>query len=183
MSPQKFEIIFVFIFLENLIFLSLHQRELLLYSLEMIGAIFDSCPGPVSAWGVPFFFPFTLLPCTYGYFHWTISKKSLLESIYKLLTMLPVSFLNYFKFGGTKHWPGVYLTRHEQEKWPLLFLYSKKDVMIPHLYISHVISTKRQQNPSRIISAKLFDNSAHTAHLRKYPEEYKNEIKQFLDKC
>ena len=162
----------------------------------MIGAIFDSCPGPLStvpyitqrfdktsAYDIPFFFPFTLLPFTYGYFHHTISKKSLSESIHKGLTMLPVSFWNYFKFGGAKHWPGVYLTRHEQEKWPLLFLYSKKDVMIPHLYISHVISTKRKQNPSRIISAKLFDNSAHTAHLRKYPEEYKNEIKQFLDKC
>ena len=162
----------------------------------MIGAIFDSCPGPLStvpyitqrfdktsAYDNPIFFPFTLLPFTYGYFHHTISKKSLSESIHKGLTMLPVSFWNYFKFGGAKHWPGVYLTRHEQEKWPLLFLYSKKDVMIPHLYISHVISTKQQQNPSRIISAKLFDNSAHTAHLRKYPEEYKNEIKQFLKQC
>ena len=97
--------------------------------------------------------------------------------------MLPLSFKNYFKFGGAKHWPGPYLIYHEQEEWPLMFLYSKSDVMIPYLYISHVIDTKRKQNPSRIISSKLFDKSAHVAHFRKYPTEYSHELKIFLDKC
>ena len=163
--------------------------------MEIIGAIFDSCPGPpstipyiaakfgiTSTHDIPVFFPFTLLPFTYGYFHHSLAKSSLSESIYKGFNMLPVSFKNYFKYGA-KNWPGVYLIHYEQEKWPLLFLYSKKDVMIPYLYISHAISVKKQQNPSRNVSEKLFENSAHAAHLRTYPQEYKNEIKQFLKQC
>jgi len=101
----------------------------------------------------------------------------------KSIEMLPLSFKNYFKFGGAKHWPGPYLVHYEQEEWPLMFLYSKSDVMIPYLYISHVIDTKRKQNSSRIISSKLFNKSAHVAHLREYPSEYVYELKQFLDKC
>ena len=52
-----------------------------------------------------------------------------------------------------------------------------------HFYIDHIIDVKKNQNPSRLILAQKFRKSGHVAHLRKYPEEYKNELESFLFKC
>ena len=62
----------------------------------MIGAIFDSCPGPLSTLpytaqrfgitnthDIPVFFPFLLLPGVYGYFHYTFAQTSISQSIMK----------------------------------------------------------------------------------------------------
>ena len=76
-----------------------------------------------------------------------------------------------------------YLVKTEKEDWPLLFLYSKKDYWISYQYINEVVHFKKKQNPSRIISTKLFESAEHVNLVRKYPQEYKSEIKQFLDQC
>ena len=76
-----------------------------------------------------------------------------------------------------------HLVKTEKEDWPLLFLYSKKDYWISYQYINEVVHFKKTQNPSRIISAKLFESAEHVNLVRKYPQEYKSEIKQFLDQC
>ena len=175
----------------------------------MIGGVFDSCPGPLSLvpyndlsakcpWlkfngrmfgsisvqhDTPLFFPFFMLPATYGYFRFTEDKKSIPRAICDAFGILPVSFKNYFKYDGAKEWAGPYLLKKEQEMWPLLFLYSKKDSLMPYLYVNHVVDAKKKQNSCRIIMSKLFEKSAHVAHMRKYPEVYKQEIKQFLDQC
>ena len=54
---------------------------------------------------------------------------------------------------------------------------------MPYLYVSDLIETKKKQNTSRIVSSRMFEKSAHVAHMRKYPDEYKQEIKKFLDQC
>ena len=179
------------------------------FSFELIGAVFDSCPGPISTipyyhpkvrcpWlnigskilpskffqhDMPLFFPFLMLPATYGYFQFTEAKMSIPTSIKDGFSILPRSFMNYFKHDRAYNWAGPYLRYKERENWPLLFLYSKTDSLMPYVYVQHLIEVKREQNSSRKISAKLFEKSAHVAHMRKYPDEYKEEIKKFLEKC
>lgn len=60
--------------------------------LNLIGAILDSCPGPLSLFpyyiefidhDTPFFFPFLSIPGVYGYFQYTEAKKSFPVAILK----------------------------------------------------------------------------------------------------
>jgi hypothetical protein len=103
-----------------------------------------------------------------------------------MMIMMMMITLGTVLYGRTRkayEWAGPYLKNREQEKWPMLFLYSKKDSLMPYLYVSDLIETKKKQNTSRIISSRMFEKSAHVAHMRKYPDEYKQEIKKFLDQC
>ena len=94
--------------------------------------------------------------------------------------MLPLSFKNYFKYEKSLDFAGNYLMYKEDEAWPLLFLYSKTDILMPHTFVTKVIGRKKHQNPQRFIESELFEKSSHVAHLRKYPEEYKKNVAQFL---
>ena len=162
----------------------------------MSGGILDSCPGPMSyvpyhaqKLGItsvhdkPIFFPFMMLPGVYGYFQFTEAKKSLPVAMLKGIGMIPASFKNYFKYGGSDEWSGNYIRNVENENWPLLFLYSKTDALMAYMYVSEVVKEKKKQNPKRIIQSKLFEKSPHVAHMRKYPEEYRHQVKTFLEQC
>lgn len=96
--------------------------------------------------------------------------------------MIPASFKNYFSQGKSLEWAGNYLRYRENEKWPLLFLYSKTDDLMPYRYVRKLVKMKQDQNQERIICQKLFEKSPHVAHMRKYPEEYREEMKKFLSK-
>ena len=165
--------------------------------LELIGCVLDSCPTPMVYWpyiaqmlnmdyskdsDIARHFPLMFLPFTFGYFEYTENKQNVLTSAKQALTIAPKSYKNYMKFGPNA-WGGQYLKMVEDENWPLLFLYSKKDNLVPHTYVDKIIQGKRQQNPSRLISTRKFDKSGHVAHLRKYPEAYKEELQQFLIQC
>ena len=95
--------------------------------------------------------------------------------------MAPWSFYYYLKYGPNA-WGGQYLRNVENENWPLLFLYSVQDNQMPHTYIDGIIDVKRTQNPTRLISSKKFQKSSHVSHFRKYPEEYKGKLEEFLCK-
>ena len=165
----------------------------LVFSLNLCGAIFDSCPGPISV--VPYaaqtfgtsslhdrpllFYPFPMLAGTFGYFQYSLNKESLMTSIQHSLRLFPQSRKNYNLHGGAPEWPGCHL-RSENESWPLLFLYTKTDDLMPYSYIKRLIALKEKQNPSRHIVSKLFDKARHVTIMPKYPEQYKSEIARFL---
>ena len=130
----------------------------------------------------PVFFPFMMLPGVYGYFQYTEAKKSLPVAILKGIGIMPSSFKNYFKYGGADEWSGNYLMHKEREDWPLLFLYSKTDALMAYRYVREVIKVKTEQNSSRLVASRLFEKSAHVAHMRKYPDEYRHEVRQFLQR-
>ena len=163
------------------------------FSLELRGAIMDSNPGPISK--VPYIcqrlgtsslhdtsylYPLWFLAGTYGFFQYTINKASLRSSIGHSLSILPKSRKNYNVHNGALDWCGPYMRHVENEDWPLLFLYSKTDWMMPHTYVSLLIDFKKEQNPSRHIASKLFENAPHVAIMMKHPDEYQVELLQFL---
>ena len=176
--------------------IELCKTEYISSRFNLLGCIIDSAPGPLSLtpymaqklglrtfwWESPKGPPITGLAGIYGYFQITERKKSLPEAIFKAIQIAPSSLKNWYKYGSAE-WGGVYLLRKENENWPLLFLYSKKDDLMAHTWVTSVIENKRKQNPQRDIRAKLFEKSPHVAHLRFYPEEYKQLVKDFVIDC
>jgi len=166
------------------------------HDLNLRGAIMDSNPGPMSK--VPYLaqrlgssslhdtprllYPFSFLAGTYGFFLYTIKKEPLVSSINRALRLLPQSRKNYRMHNGPLDWAGPYLRHVENESWPLLFLYSKTDWMMPHTYVSLLIDSKKKQNPSRHITSKLFEKAQHVSIMMKHPEEYQSELVQFFSK-
>ena len=167
-----------------------------LSSLYLSACVIDSAPSPLTVWpyyaqwlnwkalnymDVPLLFPLVFLPIVYGYFDKTLRNQSFLKSIWRTAIMAPWSFYYYMKYGPNA-WGGQYLRNIENENWPLLFLYSVQDNQMPHTYIDGIIDVKRTQNPMRLISSQKFQKSSHVSHFRKYPEEYKGKVEEFLCK-
>jgi len=163
------------------------------YDLKLCATIMDSNPGPLSIrpylaqslgsyslHDTSHFYPFTYLVGTYGYFQYTINKVSLLSSISHALRIFPRSVKNYRKHNGPLDWAGPYMRHVENESWPLLFIYSKTDKLMPHTYVSLLIDAKKKQNPSRHINSKLFEEAQHVSIMMKHPEEYQTTLVQFF---
>ena len=163
---------------------------------RLCGAVLDSCPGPISC--VPniayllgtktfhdrplAFYPFPMLAGTFGMFQCTLNKQSLWTAIKQTLKLSPRSKTNYESFGGATEWPGPYMRYDEDETWPLLFLYSKTDQLLPYTYIEKMIDLKKRQNSSRCVQHKRFDKVKHVMILPKYPKEYQSEVSNFISK-
>jgi len=75
----------------------------------MIGAIFDSCPGPLSTLpyiaqrlgftsthDTPVFLTFLLLPGVYGYFYYSLAKTPISQSIMKSIGNTMNVILNWY---------------------------------------------------------------------------------------
>ncbi|CAD5214248.1 unnamed protein product [Bursaphelenchus okinawaensis] len=62
-----------------------------------------------------------------------------------------------------------------------LFLYSEKDAVCDHTLISHFINI--QLAKGKLVETKCWPSSGHVAHLRRYPDEYSELCKSFVEKC
>ena len=73
-------------------------------------------------------------------------------------------------------------TVHEKQTWPLLFIYSKNDKLVPWQYVDEVMHAQSQTG--RPVISKLFDKSGpvgHVAHLKYRPIEYRESVQKLLD--
>lgn len=66
-------------------------------------------------------------------------------------------------------------------RWPMLFLYSKKDKVIHSEDIEDMISLRRKLGVR--VEAVCWDDTDHVSHLRKHPEQYAKACTDFLIKC
>ena len=135
----------------------------------------DSCPGPFSP--VPYLaqyagtsnltydhpwsncFSYGFLPGAYAYIAYTSGSASMASSASLALRSIPQARKNFKAYGGHLEWAGPYMRLAENEAWPLLFLYSKKDFLIPHSYMTRMVEFKKQQNPSRLVESKVFESA------------------------
>ncbi|CAD5220197.1 unnamed protein product [Bursaphelenchus xylophilus] len=62
-----------------------------------------------------------------------------------------------------------------------LFLYSEADMICKHQLISRFVNL--QLSKQKNVETKIWPDSGHVAHLRKYPEEYSELCRHFLEKC
>jgi hypothetical protein len=68
----------------------------------------------------------------------------------------------------------------ETASWPLLFLYSDRDRMMPAAFVERVIEAQKAADSRRFIQAHNFRTSEHVSHFKDFPEDYKAQIKYFL---
>ena len=75
---------------------------------------------------------------------------------------------------------GTFVTHHEKGDWPMLVLYSKQDAILPFNYLDRLLECKKSQNPDRKLLFNLFDGSGHVAHYKRFPNEYRSLVQNFL---
>jgi hypothetical protein len=167
------------------------------------GAIFDSGPGPLSLpsfvgcrfnLGSNKFVQQMLTPtvsnekrlfrpfCTifYNYYIDRMDKSKSFAVCLQEAKMVAKRFdPNWKKFSNVWPWPGDYMLV-ERASWPLLFLYSDRDRMMPAAFVERVIEAQKAADSRRFIQAHNFRTSEHVSHFKDFPEDYKAQIKYFL---
>eukprot|EP00095_Tigriopus_kingsejongensis_P011998 maker-scaffold266_size231069-snap-gene-0.16 protein:Tk11998 transcript:maker-scaffold266_size231069-snap-gene-0.16-mRNA-1 annotation:"GL21136" len=69
----------------------------------------------------------------------------------------------------------------EKETFPILFLYSKKDRLIPYTFIEKLLEL--QASSGRRVIAHDFHESSHVAHLKSFPDKYREVVREFMREC
>lgn len=137
---------------------------------KLIGIIFDSAP---------------------AYFHGKIDGlQSALEYVGnkeqrdKLINMARSLNPNQVKHRHDEFWNGLRDDTYGSEHVPQLYLYADNDPLANVKYLEELIAYRRQQisRKERIWSRK-FVASSHCGHLKKYPTEYEQFVRGFLEFC
>jgi len=78
---------------------------------------------------------------------------------------------------------GQYMSQlqYSSVKCPALFLYAVDDKVVNYKLVEQFIDRQKQRGIK--VFTKRWDNSVHIQHLRLHPEEYKTEIKKFIQIC
>jgi len=162
-------------------------------ALQIKGAVFDSSPGPlgiqniqkyINVPGINKFRPARQTRLFLPFHHFGVNMANrvpLAQTLTEMVYQLRFLATNWKKVKDVP-WVGAYMTQHEREAWPLLFIYSKNDKLLPWPYVEEVIRV--QSGTGRIVLSKLFEKSGpagHVAHLKYHPIEYKESVKKLLD--
>ena len=149
--------------------------------LEVRGAVFDSCPGPATlfpslSWrsrpgaAKP---PGNLFLCS-AYLGVNLANRvSLKETIRRLSRQIK----ELDKVQDVP-WVGDYVKYEDRGDWPLLFIYSRADTLIPCHFVSEVVEESEARG--RTVTSLCLERSGHVAHLKTYPDLYTRTISQFL---
>ena len=73
-------------------------------------------------------------------------------------------------------WVGHHVKHQDCGAWPLLFIYSKADRLIPWQFVSSLVGEVRARNRGRVVRELCLEQSAHVAHLKTYPETYTHTV-------
>jgi len=169
---------------------------------EIRGAVFDSAPGPLGIQNVqkylhldtlaaleglnrrierwsprhqtPFFLPFHLVGVDLA------NRKPIATVLANLVHQLRM-LTSTWRVSRRVPWCGPYMKDHEEQAWPLLFIYAKNDALLSWRYVEEVV--RRQQGRGRQVLTTRFETSGkggHVAHLKYHPEEYKKAVAQLL---
>jgi len=154
------------------------------------GAVFDSAPGPgtmiqntlgFSAFSLPYLHKASLRNSrwmfTPSYATVLYANRKPVKEIIPLVLEQVRCFRQNWKKNKDIPWPGPYMMFEEKKTWPLLFLISKKDKLMPWRYVKEVAL---KQSKNRSAQTHMFSKSGHVAHQKIHPEEFANTVNQFL---
>lgn len=170
--------------------------------LEVRGAVFDSAPGPLGLQNIQKYWRLDTLPALEGLnrrierwsprhqtplflpFHLVgvdlANRKPLATVLSNLAFQLRV-LPSTWRGSRRVPWCGAYMKEHEDQAWPLLFIYAKNDALLSWRYVEEVV--RRQQARGRKVLTTRFETSGkggHVAHLKYHPEEYKQAVAHLL---
>ena len=73
-------------------------------------------------------------------------------------------------------------TRPEDRgEWPLMFVYSERDPLVPWRFVSSVAAETRRRG--RRVEEWRLQDTGHVNHFKKHPEEYRDRVATFLASC
>lgn len=134
---------------------------------KIIGVIFDSAPAYYDGNA-------SEIQTAFQYLDSTAEKERLLEITQTLdPQLMKQRFDNY--------WSGL---RNDTINIPQLYLYSEHDALTSAQHLEELIAYRTEvMREKNIIWKHAFTESAHCAHLLKYPQEYTESVTQFLNFC
>ena len=77
-------------------------------------------------------------------------------------------------------WCGHWLKHEDPGTWPVLFIYSEADKLIPSRWLDTVVGKNMERR--RTESWRIRDAN-HVAALKNYPDKYRETVKTFLESC
>ena len=113
-----------------------------------------------------------------AYFTLDVDSKSLADRVRKTWEVYKVARVNWERFKEAHKSPGHHMLEKDGE-FPLLFLYSEKDKLIPARFMDALVERQRDEF-GRMVRAKNFGASGHVAHFKNFPDEYEEEIVRFM---
>lgn len=81
-------------------------------------------------------------------------------------------------------WCGDFIRKlHQDQALPaILFLFSKKDIYVKHTYLEQKVIPPFVE-AGKDVAWKCWDGSQHVGHFKRYPDEYRDIIHDFLHRC
>ena len=152
-----------------------------LHHLNITGAVFDSGPGycqlfynpkrnyKTSSLGLRLF-----LTMSYPIVNAT-NGVSLLGN----LALLAKQVIG-FRYDPAVSWCGDWVKHEDPGPWPALFIYSEGDKLIPAQWLDTVVGKNMER---RRVEFWRIEDTEHVAHLKKYPDLYREKVQQFLISC
>ena len=78
-------------------------------------------------------------------------------------------------------WVGYWVKHQDRGGWPLLFIHSERDPLIPWRFVSSVVAENRRRG--RRVEEWRLQDTGHVDHFKRHPEEYRERVAAFLDSC
>ena len=78
-------------------------------------------------------------------------------------------------------WMGYWVKHQDRGGWPLLFIHSERDPLIPWRFVSSVVAENRGRG--RRVEEWRLQDTGHVDHFKRHPEEYRERVATFLDSC
>lgn len=144
-------------------------------ALKITGVLCDSMPSYPTATSA-FRAIVTAMPQSQ---HWFILY---VKSLGVWIFFMVLTLISYIRKRGTSD-QGTYYRAMLADKMqcPQLFLYSKKDAIVPYKDIQGIIKERRHRGFD--VQEVVWEDSDHVAHLRKHPEEYVAACLKFVKDC
>ncbi|XP_041475840.1 transmembrane protein 53-A-like [Lytechinus variegatus] len=142
--------------------------------LKIVGIICDSMPSYPTA-TTAYRAMVSAMPPTQ---HWFIK---FIKSLGIWIFFMVLSFISYIRRGVSDRDTYYKAMLADRMRCPQLFLYSKKDQIVPYKDIQGVIAERRRQGFD--VQEVVWDDTDHVAHLRKHPQEYASACLKFVNYC
>ena len=81
------------------------------------------------------------------------------------------------KIDKTVSWTYHFLKHEDTSRWPVMFIYSEADKLVPWQGIASIVQEQRLRR--RVEEVRL-TKSGHVAHLKMYPDLYTDKVAAFL---
>ena len=163
--------------------------------MEIVGTVLDSGPGPATLiWNMPAARldqcdesqwrpgpgPWpprrTFLAVSYFFINW-VNRRSLRD----IFTLGIAQLKDLQKKPDNVSWMGYWVKHQDRGGWPLLFIHSERDPLIPWRFVSSVVAENRGRG--RRVEEWRLQDTGHVDHFKRHPEEYRERVAAFLDSC